>query len=614
MKSRSIVPLVLAMTLGLSLAVSQEAQAGRFGGGSSGSSGGSHNSSFGSSSSHSSSFSSSSRSSSFGSSSSHSSVFSSSPSRPSTFTSSSTSTPSRSTVGNSISSSGSSTGGTSSSGAGRVGTSTWGSSTLPSRASTPPSTVTQSSMKTTTVSTGGGNDRVIGEWDTPDVPRTAAQQQAYESARSQGVAFRSRDDALSDFRRKNAPTFTSQFATEPSQRPIYIPPMYRDIDTGNNYVINYDRSYGGYGWYSGAAWHYYDLWRDAAMLDVMMHHHGYYYGSPPPTVVVTGQSSPVTVVENGEPRSTVVMGNAGGQTMMVAQPRRSYMLEAAVIAGFVVWGVLVVLVVAIILLRRRTATASPEPVAGEPVYRAAAAAAPSRPSAPPAASASVSTASPDFWRQRQVGDRILLSDPATRRQLAVTGRASEPGMFYDISSHLKFSRPDGLMEWRLMEVHEASGGDPLWLKAFIAGDKLDIGVFYEPPADAANGFEPGTRQDLIAAGCKWPFAAPADPEHFDPARLDYTRWFPGTLDDGREVVYEMSLGGAIAGACTQQPDRGGGQEPAVIVEYALSEIKGGGPQPVDDTQCFFLELGDGDQALLKFFRGCLIRPQDVRPA
>jgi hypothetical protein len=42
-------------------------------------------------------------------------------------------------------------------------------------------------------------------------------------------------------------------------------------------VVAYDRTHGGYGYYVGSRWAYYNALEDAAMLSSLMRRHNYYY-------------------------------------------------------------------------------------------------------------------------------------------------------------------------------------------------------------------------------------------------------------------------------------------------------------------------------------------------
>ena len=86
------------------------------------------------------------------------------------------------------------------------------------------------------------------------------------------------DKARTDsFKQKYASTYTSKYSSEPASRPAYIPSSY--AYNNRSYNVVYDRSYGGYGYYVGSRWYYYDAFTDAVVLSSLMNHHSYYYGS-----------------------------------------------------------------------------------------------------------------------------------------------------------------------------------------------------------------------------------------------------------------------------------------------------------------------------------------------
>ncbi|MDA1190643.1 MAG: hypothetical protein O3A46_03045 [Candidatus Poribacteria bacterium] len=108
---------------------------------------------------------------------------------------------------------------------------------------------------------------------------STADRALYQRASANGTAFQSRDAAVSDFRAKNASQYGSQYASQPSSRPSHIPQS-TTVD-GRPVTINYNTTYGGYGYMMGGQWMMYNALADAAMLSVLMNNRGYYYGAPP---------------------------------------------------------------------------------------------------------------------------------------------------------------------------------------------------------------------------------------------------------------------------------------------------------------------------------------------
>lgn len=109
---------------------------------------------------------------------------------------------------------------------------------------------------------------------------SAADKAAYDKAKMSGKVFANKDQAIADFKAKNAATFTNKFDREPATRPEYIPTT--TLVGGRSVTVFYNQSYGGYGYNDSAGrWMMYDAMADAAMMSVMMSNRGYYYGPQP---------------------------------------------------------------------------------------------------------------------------------------------------------------------------------------------------------------------------------------------------------------------------------------------------------------------------------------------
>lgn len=121
-------------------------------------------------------------------------------------------------------------------------------------------------------------------------PVSAVEQSRYQAAVKSGKTFQTRDAAVADFKTKEAPKYSSRYATEPSTRPSHIPSSYKD-STGATRTIVYNQGGGGYGYYSGGGpglgtFMLYDMMSDTMMMNAMMSKQNYYVGAPPqPTVV-----------------------------------------------------------------------------------------------------------------------------------------------------------------------------------------------------------------------------------------------------------------------------------------------------------------------------------------
>lgn len=106
----------------------------------------------------------------------------------------------------------------------------------------------------------------------------------YKKAVQSGTVFKSKTDAVNDFKSKNASKFANKFDAEPAARPSYIPAS--TSVGGNTYNVSYNSQHHGYGYYGpSGAWIAYDALRDVAMLSVLMDHDNYVVAPPNSTVV-----------------------------------------------------------------------------------------------------------------------------------------------------------------------------------------------------------------------------------------------------------------------------------------------------------------------------------------
>ena len=110
---------------------------------------------------------------------------------------------------------------------------------------------------------------------------TTSARSVYDTARSKGTLFASREEATSAFSRGLGSRYGSTFASEPSSRPSWIPDS--TLVGGRSVNVVYSPLLGGYGYLDPVlgSWMLYDAMRDAAMMDRLMAGNGYYYGPPP---------------------------------------------------------------------------------------------------------------------------------------------------------------------------------------------------------------------------------------------------------------------------------------------------------------------------------------------
>lgn len=123
-------------------------------------------------------------------------------------------------------------------------------------------------------------------------PTSGADKVFAEKAKASGTSYQSRGQAEDAFKKQYSSTYTTKFSSEPTARPNYVPNTY--VYNNQSYNVIYDRSYGGYGYYVGSRWYYYDAFTDAVILSSLMNRHNYHYtGHAPPgsTVYVSDGGS-----------------------------------------------------------------------------------------------------------------------------------------------------------------------------------------------------------------------------------------------------------------------------------------------------------------------------------
>ncbi|MCY2931501.1 MAG: hypothetical protein NTV86_18825 [Planctomycetota bacterium] len=392
---------------------------------------------------------------------------------------------------------------------------------------------------------------------------------------------------MEDFQSKHATSYTAQYATEPPVRPPHIPTTYADPQTRAFYTVIYDQRRGGYGYYVGSDWYFYDAMRDAVMLDMLMDRHGYVYGPR-----YYGNGYGYSYGRTYAPAPAVV---GGGYV------HASSGWSALAWLGLIVLTAILAILVLVILVRLLRPREEP------PVSAASREAA--DPPMEPAPAALTDPADRRFWRQDLVDYELMLTDPITMQVLAAAGRAGAPGMAFRVKQTLRLRQVDGLAQWRLVRL--AGADSDLWLKVLMVDGNMDVGVFYQPAPGEFRDFRPGTRAELIAdekANCRWLFGPPANPASFDPADLDYTADFTGPLDDGRTATFARATDAMLCDCAFEPPQEGVSRQKACLAEYAMAPMD---PMPVEDTDAFILELGEGSTTLVQFFRGYKIQPAQV---
>ena len=120
---------------------------------------------------------------------------------------------------------------------------------------------------------------------------TPAKQKSLETAKKNGTAFKSKDDATAAFKKNQAGKYPAKYATKPATRPEHIPATTMVNGRSVNVVWNADRGCYGYPGSTLGAFIAYDMMSDAIMMNTMMSRN-HYLVQPPVTHVQVHRTSP----------------------------------------------------------------------------------------------------------------------------------------------------------------------------------------------------------------------------------------------------------------------------------------------------------------------------------
>ncbi|GAB6904581.1 hypothetical protein DESC_740051 [Desulfosarcina cetonica] len=213
---------------------------------------------------------------------------------------------------------------------------------------------------------------------------------------------------------------------------------------------------------------------------------------------------------------------------------------------------------------------------------------------------------PDFWRDVQPGSIVVLSDAQALVEAVRQGLDGDGGLNYEVKRILRVKSLNDLAEWMLLRLE---GADDVWLMVKIAGQAVDLRIYFEVPE-----FPAGNRADLIAAEMYWLFEDPGPDWQAKYNDLKFTDRIdidqgPGNQGPATQTRYHVKPFGAQYGTCTELPSEpGAAPSLATIVEYLTAD-------PTDNPELLILELGgEGDPhgGYIQMMLGCSMAPSDVR--
>lgn len=400
----------------------------------------------------------------------------------------------------------------------------------------------------------------------PSTPTPGSQvdQAALSRARTQGTIFNSRADAERAFERDYANRFPSTFPREPNTRPSHIPQS-TTVD-GRSYDVTYNPRYRGYGYMRDGGWVAYNTFRDVALLSMLMGQHGYVYG---------GQDRQGTADGSGE---------SGGMGRPSFGAGSGLLILLLLIGG---WAM---------IPRRRGG------------YRLDSQTAPIQTMNRPRENRLNTDWTPysiRFWRNLKPGSTIILKDEQTLEDMIRSGESISTGRDYLLEEVWRIRESRDVAEWQFFRIRSPHDEDATWLLIKSAGEQLSAGVYFE-----ADGFESGTRRELLDRNQYWVFNEPRNPAEFQLLDLNYASHLYFNLElhgEIREVEFaklgNMEFHGHVS---ADPPQRDMDRMTGTVAEYETM-------LPVPNPRVAFFEAGlpHGDGGLIRMLQGAGIRMSDL---
>lgn len=482
---------------------------------------------------------------------------------------------SRSSFGGSNRSSSSSSSSSRSSGFGSSGSSSrssWGSSSSSSSRATKPSATTQASRSTswgTSKPLFGGSTSVqenapvrpVAKPKLSDTDRTLI-----ERANISGTSFASRNEAETAFKQKFSNTYKSFYDAPPQSRPEHIPAS--TTIGGASYTIEYRPDLRGYGYYIGGRWMLYDALSDALWMNALMNRYNYYYGPP----VVPVAEAPIVTSGSGK----------GGVVLVIC---------VAVVLG------IIAVAFFIVIMNSQTKSA---PTVSREQPRARKAQASPMPASPKREMKAYDPYDAKFWLSIKPKSTVILKDEQAIEDARKEGKGMN-GYDYSVGAVRVITEMNNLARWVLLKL---DGSDQeIWLMAKIVDEKFDLRVYFHD-----EGFEPGTRAELIEHGCQWLFSEPQK-ENWKPRDLKFTHEITQKPEgEDREVVY-VQKSQEMYGHSSESPKPSGLPDKvlATIVEYSTQDT-------TDNPELLVVELGGegkNEGGHITLWLGSQVNPNEV---
>jgi len=364
---------------------------------------------------------------------------------------------------------------------------------------------------------------------------------------------------------------SSYFATEPVQRPSYIP-WGLSLARGYYAPIYYDMGYHSYGYWD-------DLGRWILWNAMMNHHRAYYSTGWVSNDYYPQQPQPV---QSPSPYYTPAPANPVAYTPVNHESLFLKLLPFLCIIGLIAIGVLFMRHHAMSVAGVSHSFDSIPP----PVSRLAANVSP----------AETSHAGMGVPGGLTPGSIIILTDPQSLEDSRKRGLGSN-GIHFTVERTAIATDRENFGKWIFYWINDQV--QPLLLMAKVCDGATDWRLYYR-----SMDFATARREDVITRGDKWLFEAPADENNFVPRQLTYTAEIDYQID-GKNIRYVRKPQGERQATAVENPPPGTGDLLATIVEYSSAD-------EVENPELLVLEFGPGDATgEITLYSGCPINTSDI---
>lgn len=193
---------------------------------------------------------------------------------------------------------------------------------------------------------------------------------------------------------------------------------------------------------------------------------------------------------------------------------------------------------------------------------------------------------PEFWRRLPVGSSVALRDFQALAEADAAGGGGAGGLNYEVTGrrHYTFHAAGGGVVAEYLLFDAAAADTTYVVAAVLTGPHLELRVYFQP-----DGFQAGTRADLIDQGFAWLFTEPPNPDSFVPRELEFAPYpdVPPVHDGGEEKQLQFRAvgGGPLYGEYEDERTRR--KMPALVMEYRTD-------QPATNPLLLVLEDGGLD--------------------